>query len=154
MTLLGVQGQAFGQQIQATALSPAVCPHPGTYSENLCASANTSWCIKNSTGSQKHGKSHQTCRSFINTVFFPAFTNAVLIPFPCLLTVGGFCPSGLMKHRKPRLYLLISLSRVPVTVVSEATQAVTPLHSSGGRERSQGFIAAPWELTHHQLNWC
>lgn len=86
--------------------------------------------------------------------FFPAFTNEVLIPFPCLLTVGGFYPSGLMKHRKPWLYLLISLSRVPVTVVSEATQAVTPLHSSGGRERSQGFIAAPWELTHHQLNWC
>lgn len=62
---------------------------------------------------------------------------------------GGFCPLGLIKHQKSWLYLLISLSRVPVAVVSEATQAVTPLHSLGGRERSQGFIAAAWELTHH-----
>lgn len=48
---------------------------------------------------------------------------------------------GLIKHQKSGLYLLISLSRVPVTAVSEATQAVTSPHSLGGEESSEGFMA-------------
>lgn len=136
----------FGQQVHSRALM-SLCSSSGICSENL-AFGKTASCIKNPA----HGRSHHPgvkLRPIYWYDIFPAFTNETVIPLPCLLVAGEFCPSGLIKHQKSWLYLLISLSGVPFAVVSEATQAMTLPHSLGGRERSQGFIAAAWELTHY-----